>query len=151
MKHEIFALMFAGAVAASPITTLRAREVPQEHAHRNINLAVNNLLSQNNPDNLGDPIFGLLGAAAAKKGAGKITDVDCLQQAIADRAFTNAKADGDVQGMTDALVYAALERNTGKVGLASALCTSIQAVNPEIAAISQHQVGLLDCFETWSM
>jgi hypothetical protein len=39
----------------------------------------------------------------------------------------------------DALIYRALERNTGKVGLASAACTSIQAVNPEIAAISQHQ------------
>ena len=139
MKHEIFALMFAGAVAASPITTLRAREVPQEHAHRNINLAVNNLLSQNNPDNLGDPIFGLLGAAAAKKGAGKITDVDCLQQAIADRAFTNAKAAGDVDGMTSALIYRAVERNSGSVGLASVQCTSIQAVNPEIAALQQHQ------------
>jgi hypothetical protein len=32
-----------------------------------------------------------------------------------------------------------LERNTGKVGLASAACTSLQAVNPEIAAIQQHQ------------
>lgn len=41
--------------------------------------------------------------------------------------------------MTAALVYRALERNTGKVGLASVPCTSIQAVNPEIAAIQQHQ------------
>jgi hypothetical protein len=32
-----------------------------------------------------------------------------------------------------------LERNTGKVGLASVACTSIKAVNPEIAAIQQHQ------------
>lgn len=41
--------------------------------------------------------------------------------------------------MTDALVFAALERNTGSVGLESVLCTAITAVNPEIAAISQHQ------------
>jgi hypothetical protein len=41
--------------------------------------------------------------------------------------------------MTAALVFRALERNTGKVGLASAPCTSVKAVNPEIAAISQHQ------------
>lgn len=41
--------------------------------------------------------------------------------------------------MTNALVYAALERNTGKVGQASAPCTSIQAKNPEIAALSAHQ------------
>ena len=40
--------------------------------------------------------------------------------------------------MTDALIYRALERNTGKVGLASVLCDET-AVNPEIAAISQHQ------------
>jgi hypothetical protein len=41
--------------------------------------------------------------------------------------------------MTGALIYRALERNTGKVGLASVLCTAIKAKNPEIAAISQHQ------------
>ena len=62
-----------------------------------------------------------------------------MQQATADQAFTNAKAAGDVNGMTAALIYRALERNTGKVGLASVPCTSIQAVNPEIAAIQQHQ------------
>ena len=62
-----------------------------------------------------------------------------MQQATADQAFTNAKAAGDVNGMTAALIYRALERNTGKVGLASVSCTSIQAVNPEIAAIQQHQ------------
>lgn len=66
-------------------------------------------------------------------------DTDCLQQATADQAFTNAKADGDVQGMTDALIYRALERNSGSVGATTNACTSIQAVNPEIAAIQQHQ------------
>ena len=65
--------------------------------------------------------------------------MECLQTATADRAFTNAKAAGDVQGMTTALIYRALERNTAKVGQASNPCTSIQAVNPEIAALSQHQ------------
>lgn len=85
-------------------------------------------------------------------------NLDCLQQATADQAFTNAKAAGDVevryrtansptstslislgiQGMTNALIFRALERNTGKVGLASVLCTET-AKNPEIAAISQHQ------------
>ncbi len=42
------------------------------------------------------------------------------------------------QGMTNALIFRALERNTGKVGLASATCTQT-ATNPEIAALSQHQ------------
>lgn len=84
-------------------------------------------------------------------------DLNCLQQATADQAFTNAKAagqflflspskrglgaddlmSGDVTAMTDALIYRALERNTGSVGLASVLCTSVKAVNPEIAAVSQ--------------
>jgi hypothetical protein len=38
-----------------------------------------------------------------------------------------------------ALIYRALERNTGSVGLKSVPCESIQAVNPEIAALQQHQ------------
>lgn len=41
--------------------------------------------------------------------------------------------------MTNALIFRALERNTGQVGLASVPCESIQAVNPEIAALQQHQ------------
>ena len=41
--------------------------------------------------------------------------------------------------MTNALIFRALERNTGSVGLASELCDQT-AVNPEIAALSQHQV-----------
>ena len=139
MKHQILTVMLAGAVVANPIAILRKREVPQEHAHRNVNLAVNTLVAQNNPDNIQDAIFGLLGAAAGIKGAGNIADADCLQQATADQAFTNAKAAGDVDGMTSALIFRALERNTGSVGLASVPCTSLQAVNPEIAALQQHQ------------
>ncbi|PSN61379.1 hypothetical protein BS50DRAFT_639210 [Corynespora cassiicola Philippines] len=118
---------------------LRKREVPQEHSHRNVLLAVNEALQLDNPDNIQDPVFGLLGAAAAAEGAGNIADADCLQQATADQAFTNAKAAGDVNGMTFALIYRALERNTGSVGLESVPCESIQAVNPEIAALQQHQ------------
>ncbi|KAJ4303696.1 hypothetical protein N0V90_002597 [Kalmusia sp. IMI 367209] len=104
------------------------REVPQEHSHRNVNLVVTESLNLNNPDNIQDPVFGLLGAAAAANGAGNIADADCLQQATADQAFTNAKEAGDPW-----------ERNTGSVGLASVPCESIQAVNPEIAALQQHQ------------
>lgn len=61
-----------------------------------------------------------------------------MQQAVADQAFTNSKAAGDVDGMVNALLFRALERNTGKVGLASVLCTET-AVNAEVAAITQHQ------------
>jgi hypothetical protein len=41
--------------------------------------------------------------------------------------------------MVSALTYRAIERNTGSVGLASIICESITPVNPEIAALSQHQ------------
>ncbi len=69
-----------------------------------------------------------------------ITDLDCLQQATADQAFTNAKAAGDVNGMTAALVYRTLERSTGAVGTAGALCTSVKGKSAlEIAALQQHQ------------
>ncbi|KAL8867740.1 MAG: hypothetical protein Q9198_008408, partial [Flavoplaca austrocitrina] len=60
--------------------------------------------------------------------------------ATADQAFTNAKAARDVDGMANALIYAALETNIDKVELASILCTATDATNPEIAAISQNQV-----------
>jgi len=114
------------------------REVPQEHSHEPIITSVRTSLNLNNPDNIKDPIFALLGDAAAAQGAGDITDLSCLQQAVADQAFTNAKAANDVAGMTNALIFRALERNTGKVGLASALCNQT-ATNPEIAALTQHQ------------
>lgn len=45
-----------------------------------------------------------------------------------------------MQGQVDALIYRALERNSGQVGLVTAPCTSIKAANPEVAAIQQHQV-----------
>ncbi|KAI5851729.1 hypothetical protein DFP73DRAFT_491173, partial [Morchella snyderi] len=119
--------------------TLGRREVPQEHSHEKFLTLTGTALNLDNPDEIADPVFGLLGNAAAIKGAGKITDADCLQQATADQAFTNAKAAGDVNGMVAALVYRTLERNTGSVGLASVPCTSITPVNPEIAALTQHQ------------
>ncbi|KAL8826764.1 MAG: hypothetical protein Q9191_003600 [Dirinaria sp. TL-2023a] len=126
---------------ATPVSfpSLDVREVPQEHSHNIFLSSVRASLAKKNPASIKDPVFGLLGNAAAAAGQGSITDTDCLHQATADQAFTNAKAAGDVSGMTDALVYAALERNTGKVGLASVKCTAIKAKNPEIGTVSQHQ------------
>lgn len=121
------------------VPTLLRREVPQEHSHQQFLTSVQTSLLKNNPLDFVDAVFGLLGNEAAAGGLGKLTDVNCLQQAIADQAFTNAKADGDVQGQVDALIYRALEKNTGSVGQTSDPCASIQAVNPEIAAIQQHQ------------
>ncbi|KAL8795167.1 MAG: hypothetical protein Q9195_002322 [Heterodermia aff. obscurata] len=100
--------------ANAPAQLLHVREVPQEHSHNVFLDSVRTSLAANNPDNIQDPVFGLLGNAAAAAGQGSISNTDCLHQATADQAFTNAKVAGDVKGMTDALVYAALERNTGK-------------------------------------
>lgn len=133
VKTVVLALAFS--VLALPVR----REVPQEHSHNQFLATVRSSLNTNNPSGIVDPVFGLLGNAAAAAGAGKITDLDCLQTATADQAFTNAKAANDVDGMVGALIYRALERNTGSVGLASAACTSFTPVNAEIAALSQHQ------------
>lgn len=137
-KSVCLALLYSAALnIAAPI--LR-REVPQEHSHENILILMRDAIATgSNPQNLGDPVFGLLGDAAAAGGLGDTTDPECLQQNTADLAFTNAKAAGNVTLMTAALIYRALERNTGAVGLQSNACTSTTAVNPEIAAISQHQ------------
>lgn len=117
---------------------LRGREVPQEHSHNRFLDGVRVNLNINNPAGIEDPVFGLLGDQAAAAGAGTITNLECLHQITADQAFTNAKAAGNVTGQADALMYAALERNTGAVGLASVLCNET-AVNPEIEAVTQHQ------------
>jgi len=137
-QRLITSLVLACCLASTLSAPIR-REVPQEHSHEPFLTSVRASLALNNPDGIVDPVFGLLGNAAAAQGAGKISDPTCLQQATADQAFTNAKAAGDVQGQVDALIFRALERNSGSVGLATDACTSIKAVNPEIAAIQQHQ------------
>ncbi|KAJ7794157.1 hypothetical protein B0H14DRAFT_3093817 [Mycena olivaceomarginata] len=109
------------------------------HSHQAILTAVQTTLATNNPDGIVDAVFGLLGNAAAAGGLGKLTDANCLQQATADQAFSNAKAAGDVDGQVNALIYRALERNSGTVGGTTTPCTTLKAVNPEIAAIQQHQ------------
>lgn len=153
MQYEIATVLIAffGITSAAPMPApapknvfsipramLRGREVPQEHSHNRFLDGVRVNLNLNNPAKIQDPVFGLLGNAAAAAGAGSITNLDCLHQATADQAFTNAKAAGNVTGQADALMYAALERNTGGVGVKSVICTET-AVNPEIAAIQQHQ------------
>lgn len=113
-----FALASLSLVAGRPVNSqLGRREVPQEHSHNQILATVRTSLNTNNPAKIQDPVFGLLGNAvsfdgnctrttteltrphqAAKQGAGGITDTDCLQQATADQAFTNAKAADDTTG-----------------------------------------------------
>jgi len=112
-----------------------------EHSHEKFLIATNTALKVNNPEGFIDAVFALLGNAAASQSLGKtMKDPACLQQAIADQAFSNAKAANDLAGQTAALVFRTLERNSGTVGGKSDPCTSIQAVNPEIAALEQHQV-----------
>ncbi|KAH7319878.1 hypothetical protein B0I35DRAFT_352999 [Stachybotrys elegans] len=130
--------MKTAAASLLALATLVAAEVPQEHSHERFLTAVDGLLALDNPLGIQAAVFGLLGNAAASEGAGQVTNFDCLQQITADQAFTNAKAAGDVDGMANALIFRAIERNTGSVGLKSVICNET-ATNPEIAAISQHQ------------
>lgn len=44
-----------------------------EHSHNGILATVRTSLALNNPDAISDPVFGLLGDAAAAAGLGKIT------------------------------------------------------------------------------
>ena len=136
MKSAILStLPILGGVATASVMK---REVPQEKSHQFVLDITQEFLQLDNPDGIVDPVFALLGDAAAAEGAGTFTNLDCFQQEIADRAFTNAKAISDVRGMSAALMFRAIERNTGSVGLASVLCGEA-AVNPEIDALTQHQ------------
>ncbi|KAK7425050.1 hypothetical protein QQZ08_008326 [Neonectria magnoliae] len=120
------------------VSHLHKRQVPQEHSHDFVLTITNEFLKLDNPKGIVDAVFSLLGNAAAADGAGDVTNLDCLKQETADQAFTNAKSAGDLRGMAGALLFQAIERNTGGVGVASVLCTET-AVNPEIAALTQHQ------------
>ncbi|KAM0351148.1 hypothetical protein ACHAPU_002932 [Fusarium lateritium] len=122
---------------------LQKRQVPQEHSHDFVLTITKEFLDLDNPKEIADPVFGLLGDAAAADGAGKVTNLACLKQETADQAFTNAKAAGDLRGMAGSLLFQAIERNTAGVGVASKLCTD-KAVNPEIAALTQHQDAASD-------
>ncbi|KAK8157793.1 hypothetical protein IWX90DRAFT_395327, partial [Phyllosticta citrichinensis] len=135
-KTFFLLLLVLSAAWARP---LHRRQVPDDPSYGQVLSSVNTNLKANNPDRISDAMFGLLVRNQAAVGQGSVTDTNCLQQAVADRAFTNAKATGDVNGMTNALVYRALERNTGSVGQPSNACTSSKAVNPEIEAVTQHQ------------
>ncbi|KAH6632322.1 hypothetical protein F5144DRAFT_248453 [Chaetomium tenue] len=142
MKYGTALVALAGLASAREINLysrkVSKREVPQEHSHEPILVATNDALQLDNPLEIQDTVFALLGNAAAADGAPNVANLDCLQQIIADQAFTNAKAAGDLDGQIQAILFRALERNTGSVGLASVLCNET-AVNPEIANISQHQ------------
>ncbi|SPO04025.1 related to cell wall mannoprotein [Cephalotrichum gorgonifer] len=140
MKYQNPVLISLLAVASATPVKVTKREVPQEQSHNIYLEIVREFLNLDNPLGIVDPVFGLLGNAAAAAGVADPTSInlDCLKQLTADQAFTNAKAISDVRGMAGALVYQALERNTGKVGLESVICPE-DAVNPEIAAFDQHQ------------
>ncbi|RKF76908.1 hypothetical protein GcM3_075008 [Golovinomyces cichoracearum] len=138
MKYSTASILTTAFWTLTLAASLEEREVPQEHSHEQILAKVRETLNLNNPDKIQDPTFALLGNAGAAKGAGDIKDPACLQQSVADQAFTNAKKANDIDAMTNAVLFRALERNSGAVGKESDACT-IPAKNPEIAAVSQHQ------------
>jgi hypothetical protein len=81
MKYESVAVLIAffGLTLAAPTPQpknvfiipkyrLRGREVPQEHSHNRFLDGVRVNLNLNNPAKIEDPVFGLLGDAAAAGG-----------------------------------------------------------------------------------
>jgi hypothetical protein len=69
-------------VHSSPLTRLHARdmklsrrEVPQEQSHRKFLLKTQEMLQLDNPDEIVDTVFGLLGNEAGAEGAGLIQDI----------------------------------------------------------------------------
>lgn len=147
MKYEIALLSLASVASARDVAKfwgrmgpsgLVRREVPQEHSHEAILRAANTFLKLDNPLEIQDAVFALLGNAAAAAGAPNVANLNCLQQIVADQAFTNAKAAGDLDGQINAILFRAIEKNTLTVGELSVNCDEA-AVNPEIDALQQHQ------------
>ena len=66
---SFFLVSLISLAVAAPIR----REVPQEHSHEPFLTSVRASLNLNNPDKIQDPVFALLGDAAAAAGAGDIT------------------------------------------------------------------------------
>ena len=98
MKTISTVALFIGLASARPVGEIAKREVPQEHSHQQfltyiiwpaqlILSVVDTFLFKNNPFGIVDSVFGLLGDAAAAGGAGKVTNLDCLQQVTADSNF----------------------------------------------------------------
>lgn len=67
-----------------PRYALRGREVPQEHSHEQFITTVRASLNLNNPDKIVDPIFGLLGNAAAA--AGQVGTLEELKEKIMSKS-----------------------------------------------------------------
>lgn len=68
---KIVAIMFA-------LAGLSAAEAPQEHSHEAIVQATQAMLELDNPLQIENTVFGLLGDAGAKSGAGNVTNLKCL-------------------------------------------------------------------------
>ena len=68
MKYETATILLAFFGLATAAPTLQAREVPQEHSHEQFLTTVRASLDINNPAGIVDPVFGLLGDAAAAGG-----------------------------------------------------------------------------------
>ncbi|KAJ4149039.1 hypothetical protein NW754_000475 [Fusarium falciforme] len=125
--------------APSKLGHLHKRQVPQEHSHDFVLVITREFLNLDNPKNIQDPVFGLLGDGAAAAGAGDVTNLACLKQETADQAFTNAKAAGDLRGMAGALFDAASE-NAGALNKAITLELAKQlagiGADPNLALLS---------------
>lgn len=119
---------------------LTRRVIPQEWGHGKEVRLVNVLYKKDNPLGIVDAVYSFLGNKGAAAGAGKFdhSNLHCMKKFIADTAFSVAKKDKDLRGMTASIIFASLERNTPCVGCAGKDCTD-KMKNPEINRIIMHQ------------
>jgi hypothetical protein len=61
------------------------REVPQEQSHKKFLLKTQEMLLLDNPDQIVDSVFGLLGNAAAAEGIGSIADAGKSQRSLTQK------------------------------------------------------------------
>lgn len=140
MQHNLFAIV--------TLFLSVSAEVPQEHSHDLIlsraRVANQSNKKGNNPSSFAkvDPVIGLLadkGVLAGIQKVGQKSNPACVHQIIADSCLTNAKRENLAKDAKAACIqYAALERNTGLAGTASAICKD-QPKNKELLKVKAHQ------------
>ncbi|KAH9822997.1 hypothetical protein DFH28DRAFT_1092002 [Melampsora americana] len=119
---------------------LSRRQIPQEWGHKKEIDIVNVLYKKNNTLGITDAVYSFLGDKGAAEGAGKFdkSKLHCMKKFIADTAFSVAKSEKDLRGMTASIIFASLERNTPCVGCVGKDCTD-KFTNPEINRVLLHQ------------
>ncbi|KAI8904148.1 hypothetical protein EDD86DRAFT_181029, partial [Gorgonomyces haynaldii] len=135
-------MLFIALASALALPYFR-REVPQEHSHDLILDVVRPAIQGSGTVFAKlDPVFGTLAdkagqdALASNGITGADANIDCLHQNLADACIKGAKGDKNI--IIACVQFAALERNTAKIGQESKICNE-KPKSAELANIKQHQ------------